>query len=170
MALETMVTGPYTGSYAGVLNVLGTSREGYRINHELRQQNIDATDHYGDSLIDYVYRGGNVTISFSMLSYTKALTAGILWPFGANIYTLSAAATPVGRLASDLAGELILTVVPNTPADTLNAPNTITANKSILAPGFNFELLYDSRLREVPVRLALLPYTSGGAVVWAVTT
>lgn len=170
MAIEDLglVSGPYTATYDGA--DLGTSREGYRTNHEIRQQNIEGTDHYGDSLLDYVTRGGNVTISFTMMSFTLATTANILNPFGGNIYRLSAAATPVGRLATALAKSLVLTVVPNTPADTLNAPNTITAAKSILAPSFNFELLYDSRLREVPVRLALLPYTNAGSTVWAVTT
>lgn len=168
MAIEEMVTGAYTSTYNAV--AMGTSREGYRINHELKQQNIEGTDHYGDSLLDYVYRGGNVSVSFTLMSYTKAIAAAVLWPFAANTYRMSIAATPIGRLASDIAEALVLTVVANTPADTLNAPNSITANLAILAPGFNFELLYDSRLREVPVRLALLPYTDTGAVVWAITT
>lgn len=170
MAVEdlALVTGPYTATYNNAN--LGTSREGYRINHEIKQQNIEGTDHYGDSLLDYITRGGNVSISFSMMSYTLATAANILNPFSANIYAMSAAATPIGRLATALAKVLVMTVVPNTPADTLNAPNTITANKSILAPNFNFELLYDSRLREVPVRLALLPYTDTAVTVWAITT
>lgn len=177
MALEDFTTGPYTGVYNTA--PLGLSREGYRINHEVRQQNIEQSDGYGDSLIDYVTRGGNVSVNFTMMSFKKAIAATVLWPTAASIYTLTTTATPVGRLASDLAKTLVLTVVPNTPAAAIGfGPATITAEKAIIAPGHSFEHLYDSRLREVPVRLSLLPYTNAatvafagaGAVCWAVTT
>lgn len=177
MALEQMVTGPYNASYNTFS--LGISRDGYTISHAVRQQNIEQTDHYGDSLIDYVYRGGNVSLTFTMMSFIKALDAGVMWPFAASIYTLRANATPVGRLASDLAKPLVMTVSANTPAAAALAkgPASITAALAILSPGTNIEHLYDSRVREVRVSLSLLPYDNtvngalaAGTVVWATTT
>jgi hypothetical protein len=177
MALEDFTTGAYTGVYNTF--PLGLSREGYRIVHEVRQQNIEQSDGYGDSLIDYVTRGGNVSVNFTMMSFRKAIAASVLWPFATSIYTLGTNAAPIGRLASDLARPFVMVVQANTPAAVIGfGPATITAEKAIMAPGQSFEHLYDSRLREVPVRLSLLPYNNAatvafagaGAVCWAVTT
>jgi len=177
MALEDMTTGPYTSVYN--TSPLGLSREGYNLQHSIRQQNVEGTDLYGDTLIDYVWRGANVTVDFTVLSFKKAIAASVLWPFGNNLYVLGNTANPIGRLASDLAKVLLLTVQPNTPAAAVGfGPATLTANKAILAPGANFRQLFDSRLREVPISLTLLPYDGAaavafggaGAVVWAITT
>jgi hypothetical protein len=177
MVIEDFTTGPYTGTYNS--QPLGLSRDGYRINHETRQQNIEQSDAYGDALLDYVTRGGNVSVSFTMQSFKKAIAATVLWPTAPSIYTLYTTATPIGRLASALAKVLVLTVVPNTPAAAVGfGPSTITAEKAILAPGHSFEQLFDSRLREIPIRLSLLPYSNPatlafagpGGVCWAVTT
>ena len=177
MALEEMTTGPYTSTYNTAER--GLSREGYNLQHSIRQQNIEGTDHYGDSLIDYVWRGANVTCDFTVLSFKKAIAATVLWPFAGNLYVLKNTATPIGRLASDLAKVLVLTVSANTPAAAVGfGPATLTADKAIMAPGANFRQLFDSRLREVPISLTLLPYDGAaavvfggaGAVVWAITT
>lgn len=173
MALEAFITGRYTAAYgpSGSRVSLGVSREGYRFQHETKAANIDQTDAYGDSLIDMIYRGANMRVNFSMLSYSKAATALILAPWTGDLFVLRSTAKPVGVLASDLAQSLLLTAEANTPAAAAAGPATLTANKVILAPG-QVELLYDSRLREVPVSLIVLPYDTGtdGVIRFATIT
>lgn len=62
---------------------------------------------------------------------------------------------------------MVLTATPNTPAAA--APASLTATASILAPNFDARLLFDSRLREVPVRLQLLPFSSTGIRWFTIT-
>lgn len=169
MALESFITGRYTATYNSL--ALGVSREGYRFSHETKTQNIEGTDAYGDSLIDMIYRGANMNVAFSMMSSSKAVTAAILCPWTTDLYVLRSTAAPVGRLASDLAEVLVLTAEANTPAAAAAGPATLTANLAILAPG-SVELLFDSRLREVPIRMNLLPYDTGvnGVIRFATVT
>jgi hypothetical protein len=78
------------------------------------------------------------------------------------------ATNPIGIRASDVASAVVLTSTPNTPAAT--APATLTATYAILAPGQQSTLLFNSKLRRVPIFLQLLPYTSGSNVVWYSST
>jgi|GEM_PF-2731717 len=170
MPLATFISGAYTGVYNAV--AIGPTDGGYEINHEVKQENIDKSDVYGDTLLDYVYRGGNVTCDFQ--AKTVGTAAGnfsnmaILWPFAANAYTASAAATPIGRLASDIAKTFVLTATANTPAAT--TPATLTSTAAIIAPGYNTKLLFDSKLRQLPLRLQFLPVVSGATIIWMTQT
>lgn len=165
MALETFIVGAYTGTWNAV--ALGLSESGYEISTSLKQEAIDKSDAYGDATLDYIYRGGDVMCDFTMLSSSKA--ASVMWPWGANIWTMVTTTTgPIGRLASDLAQALVLTSTAGTPAAA--APATLTAAKAIIAPGFNTKMLFDSRLRKVPIRQQFLPYVSASTVIWAVQT
>lgn len=83
---------------------------------------------------------------------------------------MATAAAPIGRLASNVAAATVLTVVAGTPAATNGDPNTLTASFSILAPNSPATLLYTSKLRQVPIRLAILPGESAGTVTWFSTT
>ena len=92
----------------------------------------------------------------------KAYKAGSItpfWPWGAMgvFYT---AAAPIARLASNVAAAMVLTATANTPAAAAVA--TLTGSKSILAPNNPAKLLYNSKLRKVPVRLVLLPSDTAG--------
>ena len=82
--------------------------------------------------------------------------------------TYDSTAAPIGRLLSDIAKSLVWTAAANTPAAA--APATVTASKSVLAPNNNGRLLFNSKLRQVPVRLLALPSVSSGTVTWFTTT
>lgn len=170
MALAFFVAGAYTSTYNAV--AIGPTDSGFEINHEVKQENIDRSDVYGETLLDYVWRGGNVTCDFT----TKTVGTGagnysnmtILWPFGATPYTLMAAATPIGRLASAIASAFVMTSTANTPAAA--TPASITSPSAIIAPSYNTKLLYDSRLRQLPLRLQFLPTLNTGVITFATTT
>lgn len=164
MALDVFVAGPYNGTYNAV--ALGITADGFKLDLTLKQENIDESDLYGGSLLDYVYRGGDATMEYRSKAYKPGSVAP-MWPWG-PLGQITSTAAPVGRLASDVASPFVLTAVANTPAAVIgNACATFTASKAILAPGYNPSLLFTSKLREVPVRLALLPYSNGllGAII-----
>jgi hypothetical protein len=190
MAIESFSAGQLTATYNST--ALGLTDGGYTLRHEIKQENIDRSDAYGDSLLDYVARGANVMCDFTMLSWFRAVNLtgnaapavgtdpAIMWPFSSNLYALNTAAAPVGRLASDMAKALVLTHVANTPSMSaagyafgpganVAAADVLTANLAIVAPGFNVSHLYDSRVRKVEMRMQFLPYSSGGSVIWAAT-
>lgn len=170
MALAFFLSGAYAGAYNAV--AIGPTDGGYEISHEVKQENIDKSDVFGDTLLDYVWRGGNVTCDFTAKTVGSAAgnysNVAILWPFGGTQATLMAAATPIGRLASDIASAFVLTSTANTPAAA--TPATLTCTKAIIAPGYNTKMLYTSQLRQLPLRLQFLPTLNAGIVSFYTTT
>lgn len=176
MALDAFVAGRYLGTYNAV--DVGSTDEGYEIQQESAWENITPSDAWGDSIVDGVYRGGNVHIQF----LSKAFKAGSTTPFwpwetiGVMQTYGGAAVTPIGRLASAVAQAMALTNVPGTAYNTTGALviATLTATKSILAAGFSANILFNSKLRKVPVRLMCLPteatVSSATKTTWFVTT
>jgi hypothetical protein len=131
-------------------------------------EEITPSDAYGDSILDGVYRGGNVYIQFD----SKVFAAGSVtpfWPWGALGVMMTygtGSPAPIGRLASAVAAAAILTATPGSAFNTAGGLviTTLTVPKAILAPNSSAQLLFHSRLREVPVRLLCLPTesSSGG--------
>ncbi len=175
MALESFVSGPYACTYkspGGAAVAVGLTDQGFTVNFTPQQEVINSSDIYGGALLDAVTRGHNATLAFDLLSYRKSLTSGIIWQFTSNPAILWVAASPAGRLYSDLAGEIVLTGQANTPAAVVDnnsgagyANNIfginriMTASLAVLAPGQNVQFLMDSRLRKLPLQFSLLPYT-----------
>lgn len=149
MALDTFVAGAYLHTFAGASS--GLSEDGYTLDQEMPQEEVRG-DYYGESVIDAVIRGGNVLLQFDSLAYKAGSIAAML-PGS----SLGAMPQP-GLLATDLASASVLSATAGTPA--ANAPASLVASKSLVAPGQNSQLRYQSRLRKVPVRLRLYPYIS----------
>ena len=164
MAIDTFIAGRYSGTYNSV--DVGITEEGYTLSQDSAAHLINNTDAFGDSIIDWVYRGGNVSLQFEGKAY-KAGAITPFWPYAA-LGKLSTTAAPIGRLASDIALAMVLTAVANTPAAA--TPATLTGSKSILAPNNPANLLFNSKVRNVPVRLQLLPYASSTDYIWFSTT
>lgn len=167
MALDfgTIIAGPYTGTYNAV--DVGFTLDGFKYSNDYAAEMINQTDLFGEMLIDMIYRGGNARLSYTSRSY-KAGSIGPFWPWGA-LYTMFTTAAPIARTARSVAQAFVLTSVANTPAAA--TPATLTATKAILAPNTQGELLFDSKIRQVPVSLLLLPYegASGTAIVAVAT-
>ena len=162
MALLTVVAGRYSGTYSG--NSVGITENGYDLEQTSSADMVGNTDAYGDTVVDWVYRGGNVFLSFESKEYLAGAMAAF-WPWGAK-GQLTDTATPVGRMAWDTAAAMVLTAVANTPA-AANGEATLTGSKAILAPNYPARLLFNTKVRNVPVRLQLLPYVvSGSNIRW----
>lgn len=161
MALDTFIAGRYSSTYNAV--DCGITENGYELQQESNNQEIAPSDAYGDSVLDLVYRGGQVFCQFE----GKAYKAGIVTPFWP--WSSIGAMGLIGRLGSDVASAFVLTATASTPAAA--APATLTGTKSILASNFPARLLFSSVLRTVPVRLRMLPYDSGsGTIKWFAIT
>lgn len=163
--LGTFVAGAYSSTYNAVDT--GITRTGYELQFNAHAEEINESDKYGDSLIDLVYRGGTLAIIFESKEY-KAGSLTPFWPWGADVGTLSTTAAPIGRLGSNVAAPLVLSSTANTPAAA--APTTATVTQAILAPNANLSLLFDSKLRHVPIRLVSLPGETAGTVKFLALT
>jgi hypothetical protein len=160
MALDTFVAGPYSATFDAA--DVGITENGYELQQECNLQEISGSDAYGDSVIDAVFRGGNVHLQFESKAY-KAGSIAAAWPYAAQ--GVLCATTGVGTLVSDnLAKATVLT-----KRLSATAPATLTASKSALAPNFPVRLLFDSRLRQVPVRKRLYPYVSTNVIFFSLT-
>ena len=164
MALDTLIAGAYTATFNAVS--VGITRQGFELSMTGKHEMIDESDAFGLTTIDTVYRGGDCFLQWTSRAY-KAGSYAPFWPFGA-LGVISTTAAPISRLGSSIAQATVLTAVANTPAAA--APATLTASLAILAPNFDGKLLFDSRLREVPVRQQLLPSLSSGTLSWFTTT
>lgn len=161
--LGTFIGGRFSGTYNSV--DIGMTEQGFTLKQSLMEEVIQESDLYGGALLDFFYRGGNCQIQCDSKEY-KAGSITPFWPWGA-LGVMATAAAPIGRRASDVASALVLTATAATPAAT--TPATLTATYAIPAPGFTGELLFNSKLRRVPILLQLLPYVSTNTIWFALT-
>lgn len=164
-SLGAFVAGRYSATWNA--GALGSTREGYTTGFTPDQEVINQSDQWGGSTVDWILRGGNMTIDFIVKEYLAGVLA-TLWPWNATRGILSNSTSPLGRLASSIAQSMVLTATANTPAAA--APATHTGAAALLAPNFEVRTLFDSRLREIPLKLQYLPYVSGGNTIWFVET
>lgn len=163
MSLGSFIAGAYTSTYNSV--ALGITDEGWELQWEVKADLINKSDVYGDMLLDLIYRGTDWFLQAEFMEYGKAAVRDASFPWGAGTLGIQGI---IGRLGSNIASALVLTSTTGTPA--VATPATLTASKAILAPNSNPRAQFNSRLRTVPVRLALLPVDSGGGVIVNFTT
>lgn len=168
MALGTFIAGRYAGSYGG--QDTGMTRQGYELEVQPKEEVINESDLYGLSTIDWIERGADWFLQFESKEYKAGSLAAFLqrWGGAANMGVISTPALPLGRLASASAQPMVLTATAGTPAAA--TPASLTASLAQLAPGYNPKILFDSRLRHVPIRLQLLPYPSSSNTICFSTT
>jgi len=159
----TFIAGPYTMTYNSLS--LGIIEDAIRLEITPSEDGIQG-DNLGDTIQDGVYRGGNCYIDIVMQEYNAAGALAAFAPWHATFGNIG----QVGILKSSLAQTLVLTAVAGTGAATNIA--TLTSTKAVLAPNFPVSMLLGSRLRNVPLRLQLLPYNAGSpaAPVFFTTT
>jgi hypothetical protein len=111
-----------------------------------------------------VGRGAQMTIDGMFKIY--ALAAACYFPFAGNTFgKVYDGNNPIGTLASTKGVPLVLTAVANTPA--ASSPATLTAAKAIISPDQNLQMVFNSTLREVPLRwdILLQDVTAVGSLV-----
>lgn len=157
LAFGPIVSGPYTATWNSV--AVGFTVEGYQLTVNFLKQMIDQTDLYGRTMIDTIHQGANARLRYDSRCY-DAGNLGPAFPYG-GIGIVMSAAKPVGYNDRVHAQALVLTSTANTPAAA--APVTLTAGKSHIAPDYPIELLFDSKARQIPVQLQLIPYEAVAA-------
>lgn len=166
----TFIAGPYTATWtppSSTAKALGITQDGFELEWMMHAEMIKG-DNLGDTIQDGVYRGGDAFINCvceefdaAALYGAQATTPQVFNPANANFGRHGQA----GVLLSALAGVLVLTRV---SASTGATPTTITANKAILENGHVIRAKLASRLRIIPLRFRLLPYTDSSNTVWFV--
>lgn len=138
---------------------VGITRTGFTLTTVSVAELVEG-DVLGGSVIDLIYRGGNVWLAWDAISFRPGAVLPS-WPWGliGNVGT-------IGRLGSAVGGALYLAAAPLTPAVGVPAIgqviiNSLTARNAILADNFQANWLFDSRLRRIPIQMRLLPYLSG---------
>jgi len=171
MALDTFIAGRYSSTFNSVDT--GITDQGMELTLDSELEDIGESDAYGLTVIDGIYRGGNCFLQFNSLAY-KAGSLGAFWPYGGAINGAGVLGIiydpnqignllPIGQLASNIAKAHVLTSTTGTPA--ASSPATLTGPKALLAKNFNGKLLFNSKLRTVPVRLRYYPYQDGTSIL-----
>lgn len=154
---EILAAGQYTATYGGVALGMFEGDAGVpTLEHLVKSEPVDNTATYGKATLDHIYQGVDYFISMICLEY-RAGPLAAFWPWASTLGQMGI----IARLAYDLSAPLVLTTIAGTPAAT-TGPATLTANKTILTPGFMPRVLFGPTLRKIPLRLQLLPYDSGG--------
>ena len=155
---ETLIAGSYTVTWNSVSVGMMEGDQGCpTLEQNTHAEMVNNTTTYGKSQIDGVYQGADWFAAYTCEEYRTGSIAAF-WPYGT--FGLMGV---IARLLFGLSAPLVLTVVAGTPA--VGSPNTVTASKAILAPGFNGRLLYGPTLRKVPIRQVLFPFDTGGGVI-----
>jgi len=159
--LGAFVAGRYAGAWGST--PIGMTKQGFELEFQFKQENIEESDLFGLQIIDLILRGCDCYVSM-MLKEWNAGSKALLWALGGGtLGTIFTTGVPCATFASSLAQSLVFTVTANTAA--VGNPNTLTAPGAFPAPSFNPKTLLDSRLRELPIRMIMLPYTSGGSTL-----
>lgn len=159
------ISGPYTGTWGG--NAVGTQNDdGFVLVGTYQGQEVNASDAYGMTLVEAIWRGLNWRLRFRGLEFNKAGILAAVQAFGSSgapTSTFTPTLASIGDRYSKFAQSLVLTAVLANPP---TMPQSFTAGNAIMAPQSNVEFLMTSRVREAPLEFVLLPYQ---AVVGSLT-
>lgn len=166
---------PISGPYVGTFNALplGTQNDdGFVLSCRHEGQEINASDAYGLTLVEAIWRGFNWRVRIRGLEANKTGLLAVLQMFGqtgANT-TLTPQLTAIGDRWTNYDKVLLLTAILGNPP---TMPQTLTASSAAVAPGQTTEMMLTSKMREVPLELVLFPYSAvvgSGSVVVPFTT
>lgn len=160
--LVVPVSGPYTATWGGATNYLGTQNDdGFVLTGSFQGQEVNASDAYGMTLVEAIWRGLNWRLRMRGLEWNKPGILASLQAFGSSgssNTTFTPTLANIGDRFTKFAKTLILTSILGINPPT--TPNTLTALSAIVAPQSNVEYLMTSKVREAPFEMVLLPYVS----------
>jgi hypothetical protein len=99
-----------------------------------------------------VYKGVDMTVSFTLTELDLNGVNSLLWPFSATRGQLGA----IGRLDSTMAASLVLTAC-YPPASGATVPATITFHATLLENGAEVMLMHGNRHRKAAVVMRVYP-------------
>lgn len=151
---------PISGPYVGLFNALPMgvqNDDGFQLSVQHQGQEINATDAYGMTLVESIWRGMNWRIRLRGLEANQTGLLTLLQMFGQSgaTTTLTPTLVAIGHRWSVYCKTLLLTAILGFPP---TMPQTLTALTAGLAPGQTTEMLMTSKMREVPIEMVLLPY------------
>ncbi len=173
--LLTPVSGPYVGTWNAYTVGLGTQDDdGYAVSCTVQGQEVNASDAYGMTLIETIYRGQNWRVNLRGLEWAKGalLTAHHMFGTTQNasspstpVTNLTPTLTPfantpvcnVGDVATTYAKTLLLTAI---LTGGISVPLTLSATFAGLSPNSQISYNLTSKLREMPLEFVLYPYTT----------
>ena len=157
--LVVPVSGPYTATMAGLS--LGTQNDdGYVLMGSFQGQEVNASDAYGMTLVEAIWRGLNWRLRFRGLEFNKPGILAAMQMFGSTgspNTTLTPTLANVGNRYSAFAQALVLTAILGNPPTFVQG---LTAINAVISPQLNTEYMMTSKVREAPFELALLPYST----------
>jgi hypothetical protein len=163
--LVVPVSGPYTATWNAFS--LGTQNDdGYVLRGTYQGQEINASDAYGMTLVEAIWRGLNWRLRFRGLEFNKPGILASVQAFGstgASNTTFTPILSNIGQRFTAFAQALVLTAILGNPPTFVQ---TLTATNAIVAPQTDVEYLMTSKMREAPFEMVLLPYS---AVVGSLT-
>lgn len=160
------ITGPYTGTWNAL--ALGTQDEnGFELQCNFRGQEINATDAYGQTLVEGIYRGQDWRLRLTGLEWDKTGLLGALQTFGqvGAVTTLTPKLASIGQRWSSFSQVLILTAILGNPPC---IPQTLTASSAVVAPNSESRFNLTSQARRFPLEMVLLPYSSTVSAVTSI--
>lgn len=153
------ISGPYTGTWNAF--TLGTQNDdGFILAGTYQGQEVNASDAYGMTLVEAIWRGLNWRLRFRGLEFNKAGILASIQAFGstgAPSTTFTPTLANIGDRYSKFARTLVLTAILGNPPTFVQ---TLTAESAIVAPQSNVEYLMTSKVREAPFEMVLLPYAA----------
>lgn len=157
-AVVLPITGPYTGLWNAL--ALGTQNDqGFVLSVQHQGQEINATDAYAKTLVEAIWQGMNWKCRLRGVEWNKAGLLDLLNMFGRTgaSGTFTPQLTAIGDRWSNYAKTLLLTAILGSPPTT---PQTLTGLSAALAPGQTSESMLTSAMRELPIDMVLLPYST----------
>jgi hypothetical protein len=142
---------------------MGTQNDdGYILGATFQGQEVNESDAYGLTLVEAIWRGVNWRIRLRGLEWNKTGLLGSMQMFGqtGSTSTLTPTLANIGDRWTKYCQTLLLTAILGNPP---SIPQTLTATNAGLAPQSNTEMMFTSKLRELPLEFVLLPYASGGS-------
>lgn len=165
--LVVPISGPYVGLWHAL--PLGTQNDdGFELSCTTQGQEINASDAYGMTLVEAIYRGVNWRCRFRGLEWDKTGLLDAMQMFGksGSARSLTPTLTMIGDRWSTYCRTLLLTAILGDPP---TIPQTLTALTAGLAPNSVSAFNLTSKMREAPIEMTLMPYSTTVGSVTTVT-
>lgn len=158
-ALVLPTSGPYTCNFNAL--AMGTQDDnGFELQCTIHGQEVNASDAYGMTLVEGIYRGNSWKCRLRGLEWDKTGLLTALQMFGQTgaARSLTPSLGVIGDRMSRNAKTLLLTAILGDPPC---IPQTLTALTATITPNSQSAFNLTSKMREFPLEFALLPYASG---------
>lgn len=171
--LVVPVSGPYSSTYtvgASMLPFGVGDDNGYEIAVTIAGEAIEATDAFAKTMVEGIYQGQNWRLRFRGLEWKSGLLAALQIFGGLTIQSgnaqgvLAPGLGAIGDRWTKYCSTLILTSLLGAYPPT--TPTSLTALSAGIAPNSQSTFNMTSAMRQLPLEMALLPYS---AVVGSVT-